>query len=168
MIPISFVLDTWFIVAISGIESNQNPEKAKNILKVLRRLNELKRLKHVYILWPVYYESLNTRFLETTNAVNRLNKFLREFGSKIVVVDDSTFRGSCLKEIIEEENGIALSLTDRVIGKFLLSSAIENPKEIFVLITADEDFGSFVCFWRKHRISNVRVVRSCKELREFL
>jgi len=165
---VSVVLDTWFMIAILDNEANQNPEKARTVLERLRTLKKIGKLKKIYVLWPVYYETLNTKTVKTGSNLVKFRKFLREFRDKIVEEDDSFFREEAFKELLENEEtlsrGTTLSLTDSVIGKFISSYALQHPEEIIVLVTSDEEFSNYVRFWKR---GNIRILPPDKTLREF-
>jgi hypothetical protein len=158
MKAVSVVLDSWFLIAILRRESNLYPETALNILSGIRKIKERGRLKHIYVLWPVYYETLSTRTVRDKSSIQRLRKFAREFRKELINADDTPFREECLYKIKTEEP--ELSLSDQVIGEFLLKLAEERPYEEIILVTDDEGFSRFVRYWRK---TNIKVINALWE-----
>jgi len=153
---ISVVLDSWFLIAILRKESNSYAEAATDILNRIRKVKQSGKLKKLYILWPVYYETLNTKTVKDRNSLQRLRKFIREFHKELVNADDTLFREKCLNRIKREEK-VDLSLSDQVIGEFLLRLRLaeESPYEEFILIRDDEGFSRFIRYWRKENIKIV-------------
>ncbi|RUM43109.1 MAG: hypothetical protein DSY35_04205 [Desulfurobacterium sp.] len=151
------VLDSWFLIAILRKESNSYAEAATDILNCIRKAKQSGKLKKLYILWPIYYETLNTKTVKDRNSLQRLRKFIREFHKELVNADDTLFREECLNRIKREEK-VDLSLSGQVIGEFLLRIAEESPYEEFILIIDDEGFSRFIRYWRKE---NIKIVNAC-------
>ncbi|GEM_PF-2568956 len=139
MSKVVFVIDSWFLMAISGIDRNDYPKMASHILEEIDRLVKLKKVSFIYIIWPVYYETFNTKLVRNPVALERVKTFLRKYKPLLRNGDDVPFRESSLGAIIGSERSV-FSLVDKIISEFVLDLAEKHPLKKFILITNDYPF----------------------------
>ena len=120
--------DTCFWIA--AFDSQQREHKQAALL--------LRNIRRGIILmpWPVMYETLGTRMVKT-EPMRRA--FASIFQEKVVKIDDSIYRESCLLDALSDKR--PLSLVDRIVRKVLQ----DKNYRITQLLTFNQRDFSDVC-----------------------
>src|SRR3972149_4700272 len=131
----SFVLDTSFWIALYR-ENDPRHNHAQELLKVI-----FEKKLIIYILWPIYYEVLRTKFVKKEDWVRRFKIHLEQL--KVKEIDDSKYRTKALEDtILNASTGRRkISLVDMVIRHVL----DDTSRKINYLITYNEKDFSDVC-----------------------
>ncbi len=121
-------------VAIESFNTHIDPGRASNKL---------------LLLWPVLYETINTRFVKF--HIDEFNRLLRFFESRNLLeyVDDKTYRDKCLSDVFNIPNrDRGLSLVDLVI----IEALYDCDLRVDAIITFDPGAFSEICEERGLRL----------------
>jgi predicted nucleic acid-binding protein len=104
------------------------------------------------IVWPVLYESLNTKFAKNRVTRNRVSRDLEEllWRNQLGILSDVAYREKCLEELLTSELERPLSLVDRVIREALA----DDTTGIDGIITFNPGDFQDICAGRSLRLIN--------------
>lgn len=120
--------DTCFWIAAFDSREREH-EKAASLLRNIRK-------GIILMPWPVMYETLGTRMVKKQPMLRAFTSILQE---KVVRIDDSPYRESCLLDALSETR--PLSLVDRIVRKVLQ----DEKYRITQLLTFNQGDFSDVC-----------------------
>jgi len=120
----NFIADTGYLIALYDPSDD-----ARNVSKANASFRDLfeEEGNALLLLWPVLYETLNTRLSKRMDVVRRIESVWRKLRSRnqLVFMDDRPFRDLSLadweKELARRGHYRPLSLVDRVLRNAILS-----------------------------------------------
>jgi predicted nucleic acid-binding protein len=112
--------------------------------KQAEKLLDILETSTVLLPWPCLYETLNTKFVENTNAVRGFEAMLKQ--PRVVLLSDKPYREKALETVMTTFVKRSIALVDMVIRLILEDN---NVHKHYLLTFNYKDF-SDLC--RKHQI----------------